>query len=162
MAWAQITTPVAVAEEVKLSGTILFEVVYHDETELAGGRTLSRDHLTGMIKDKDSGSPIHNLRQDCIGAVIFDADGTNAVGGQGSCDSVDADGDVWWMTWRINAENMSDWQITGGTGKFAGVSGGGQTTFGVDDFNMQRGFDGVGTEAAPTVADVYEGVMIFP
>ena len=58
--------------------------------------------------------------------VVMAADGSDLMA-KGYCDGVDLEGDVWWISWEETAAGGS-WNLLGGTGKFEGVSGGGQTS----------------------------------
>jgi len=141
------------AAETKVSGSITYEVIYHNETKLDDGRVISRDHMRGMVDDHDDGSPIDGSTHDCFGAIVFAPDGKTFQEGHGYCDGVDKDGDVWWLSWSTDGPGESIWSITGGTGKFEGASGTGKTSFRMDEFSVAAG-------AQPhRLPNDYEGVM---
>ena len=115
------------AAEVKVSGTVTYANGPSnpgDETKLPDGSTMVRVYQKGVIVDKDPASPLNLNAQDCYGMVIVAADGKSAPGA-GGCDAVDKDGDRWWMWWVEKDGNH--WGVTYGTGKFAGMTGGGTT-----------------------------------
>jgi hypothetical protein len=148
-----LSSTISEAAEIKVSGNVNYEVVYHNQTELADGRVVSRDHLKGMVDDNDDKSPIDHSTHDCFGAIVFSGDGTTIQGGHGYCDGIDKDGDIWWLSWSTNSPTESAWTITGGTGKYAGASGTGKTSFETDKFS-------VAAESGPsTLPNTYEGVM---
>tara|TARA_Y100000588_G_scaffold380466_1_gene464387 strand:- start:166 stop:639 length:474 start_codon:yes stop_codon:yes gene_type:complete len=89
---------------------------------LPDGRQLIRTSNSG-INLADGGGPFHLNTQDCRGTIVM-VDG--GVRNYGYCDSVDADGDVWWLSYT-NDLDSGTFQILGGTGKFAGIEGGGTT-----------------------------------
>jgi hypothetical protein len=126
----------AQAAETKISGEIPFKVVYHDQTELADGRVVSRDHLKGTIKSTDGSGLFDGSSQDCFGAIVFAVGGEKIVEGHGSCDAIDTDGDVWWLTWTTEKAGESMWTMVGGTGKYKGLTGSGKTTFTMETFKV--------------------------
>ena len=40
----------------------------------------------------------------------------------------DKDGDLWWLSWRDYDGTANKWTITGGTGKYQGMTGTGSVT----------------------------------
>jgi hypothetical protein len=112
------------AAEIKASGTGTYAITSAEETKLPDGSTMLRFHQKGVLVDKDPTSPFNLNAQDCDGVVIIASDGKSASGA-GSCDAVDKDGDRWWLWWVEKEGNP--WGVTYGTGKFAGMTGGGTT-----------------------------------
>ena len=108
------------------SGTVTYGPSEPEVRELPDGRTLLRVPFKGIILSDDGTGPFHLSSQDCQGTVILAADGSQEIG-RGYCDAVDADGDVWWLSWMNRGDERSC-QILGGTGKFVGLEGGGTTT----------------------------------
>ena len=113
------------AAEVKVGGTVTYAVTSIEETKLSDGSTMFRVHQKGAIVDKDASSPLNLNAQDCDGFVIAAPGATGPAPGAGSCDAVDKDGDRWAMWWVEKDGNR--WGVTYGTGKFAGMTGGGTT-----------------------------------
>jgi hypothetical protein len=126
----------AQAAVIKISGKVPLTVVYHDETKLPDGSVVSRDYLKGTIEAGDSSATFDGALQDCFGAIVFAPGGEDIVEGHGYCDAVDEDGDVWWLSWTSDESGQSRWTITGGTGKYAGIEGTGETIFTMEDFNV--------------------------
>ena len=146
----------ALAAEMKIAGEIAFTVVSHDETRLADGSVVSRDHLKGTIKDDDSASVLDGASHDCQGSILYAPGGEEIVEGHGSCDAIDKDGDVWWLTWTTEASGESTWTMIDGTGKYEGLSGSGKTTFSMETFNV------AGNATPSALSARYEGVADLP
>jgi hypothetical protein len=146
----------ALAAEMEIAGEIAFTVVSHDETKLADGSVVSRDHLKGTIKDDDSASVLNGASHDCMGSILYAPGGEAIVEGHGSCDAIDKDGDVWWLTWTTETSGESTWTMIGGTGKYEGLTGSGKTTFTMENFN-------VAGDATPSALRArYEGMANLP
>jgi len=141
------------AAEIRVSGEVTYQVVYHDQTDLADGRVVSRDHMRGVVDDKDDSSPIEGSTHDCFGAIVFAKDGKTMEEGHGYCDGVDKDGDVWWPSRTADSVGESTWAITGGTGKYNGATGTGKTSFETDKFSVAEGLQ------PQMLPNNYEGVM---
>lgn len=114
----------AQAAEVSATGTATY-VSSPDVTELKDGNRLVRAQLKGVGLADDPKSSLHQSLQSCGGTTLVNKKG-ETLAGAGYCDGVDRDGDLFWLSWRANATG-SDWTFTGGTGKYAGVTGGGKT-----------------------------------
>ena len=114
----------AFAAEVSGKGTVTYSTT-SEVSDLKGGGKLVRTHLKGVVLADDAKSSLNNSLQDCSGTTLLNRKGEPQNGG-GYCDGTDADGDVWWISWRANA-NGSDWNFIGGTGKYQGAIGGGKT-----------------------------------
>lgn len=155
LALSAAATP-AGAAEMTISGKVPLTVIYHDETKLPDGSIVSRDHVRGTIEASDSAAMFDGNAQDCFGAIVFAPGGEEIVQGHGYCDSVDKDGDVWWLAWTTDTSGESRWMITGGTGKYEGIAGTGKTVFSMEDFN-------VGDDAAPSgLVGSYTAQIILP
>jgi hypothetical protein len=115
----------AQAAEIKVGGTVTYAYTSAEESKLPDGSTIGRVHAKGVIVDKDPKSPLNLNAQDCDGFGVITADGKGPPPGAGSCDAVDKDGDRWAMWWVEKDGNR--WGVTYGTGKFAGMTGGGTT-----------------------------------
>ena len=124
---ALCSATVAIAGTVKVEGTITYKVTHLSDEKLPGeGRVLSRDAMAGVIKSKPSDQAIDGSIQTCIGAMVV-TEG-KAEAGSGYCDTVDADGDVWWLSWSAGPVE-STWTVIGGTGKYKDLTGRGQTFY---------------------------------
>ena len=108
-------------------GTLTFGQNSPEIVELADGRSLLRTSNSGVYVADDPTGPFHLATQDCRGTVVIGTDDSPPIN-RGYCDCVDADGDVWWISYTNNLDTGS-WRILGGTGKFAGMEGGGSTEF---------------------------------
>jgi beta-xylosidase len=116
----------ALAAEYMGSGTVTYVPASTAVTQLAGGRSLIKSHIKGVILSNDTANPIHLSAQDCDGATILAADGKQ-IAASGSCHAVDTDGDVWTL-WYHNSAAGNNWGVIGGTGKYDGMTGGGTTS----------------------------------
>ena len=67
--------------------------------ELAKGRTILRLSQSSIRLADDPTSLFHLVSEDCRGTLILAVDGSREIA-RGYCDKVDADGDVWWRSWR--------------------------------------------------------------
>lgn len=117
-------TPV-MAESGSGQGTVTYVPVAVESMQDASGRTIARNHMKGVILATDSSVSFHLATQDCRGTSVVAADGKDVVV-KGYCDAIDRDGDVWWL-WYDGTTQGSSWGILGGTGKYAGMTGGGTT-----------------------------------
>ena len=117
--------PHAKAEEFSGKGTVTYVPVDSETIELPDSSLLRRAHMKGVILADDTKVPFHLATQDCAGSETLSPEGV-AEAGRGYCDTVDADGDVWWMWWD-NDPKPGAWGILGGTGKYEGMTGGGTT-----------------------------------
>ncbi len=120
----------AQAAEVKGNGSVTYVPVASESSQLPNGSTVQRTHLKGIVLADDASVPLHLASQDCSGTTVVAADGSPPVA-NGYCDGLDQDGDVWWLWWH-NGSDGNTWGFIGGTGKFAGIEGGGTTTLEVE------------------------------
>jgi hypothetical protein len=97
-----------------------------ETTETPDGRVLQMVRVDGIVFGDEENNPFGMATQSCAGTVVLSTDGSDVMA-KGYCDGVDLDGDVWWITWEETLDGGS-WNLLGGTGKFEGVSGGGQTS----------------------------------
>ena len=114
----------AAAAEVTGAGTVTFVGFHIGDRPVAGNQSLGQDHLRGVILADDPANPLHMAAQDCIGSGIYAPDG--AEDSAGYCDMIDPEGNVAFIWYRNDGEDRA-WGFLGGTGKFAGVTGGGTT-----------------------------------
>lgn len=101
--------------------SVTYAAEWQEFTEFPGGFTAMRQHLKGVIVSEDPMSPIHLNTQDCFSNHLLDSEGT-FVAFTGHCVAIDGEGDSWWLSFRF-----SDWEVVGGSGKFAGMEGSGTT-----------------------------------
>ncbi len=97
-----------------------------EEYQLPDGRMVRAMSFQGFTVSEDKESPFHLASQDCRGTYLFEADGASFTAA-GYCVAQDADGDVWWNWWNGD-QSGGEWGVTGGVGKFAGMTGGGTYT----------------------------------
>lgn len=118
-----VVTSLASAETYELEGASTWIPVSVDVMTLDDGRTVTRQVLKGTAINNDPDTPLSNASQDCMFTTVTTADGSSFSSG-GSCDGVDADGDVYWAIGTAT-EKGGTWKYIGGTGKFEGLEGGG-------------------------------------
>jgi len=116
-------TGVATAEKIELTGKSTWSTVSEETMTLADGRTVTRQVLRGTAIADNPDTPLSHASQDCMFTTTTSADGESFQSG-GSCDGIDADGDVYWAYANAD-ENGGKWYYQGGTGKFEGLTGGG-------------------------------------
>lgn len=91
---------------------------------LKNGLTATRvAYSVGLATDTHEGL-FHGATQQCLATIVSDAGGS-VVEGHGGCDGIDPDGDVWWLSLSVEADGPFRWTITGGTGKYEGLTGSG-------------------------------------
>lgn len=94
--------------------------------QLKSGLTVARVATSvGVSTDAHEG-PFHGATQQCLATIVNGADGT-VIEGHGSCDGIDPDGDVWWISLSLEGDGPYRWSITGGTGKYEGLAMSGVT-----------------------------------
>jgi hypothetical protein len=109
----------------KGEGQAFYEPTVLETTELADGRVISRVSVSGFVVASNPNSPFHMVNQRCSGTNIF-AVGQSEPTAFGYCEGLDRNGDMFFISWA-NGPGGNTWQLLGGTGKFAGISGGGTT-----------------------------------
>lgn len=115
----------------QISGRISYTLTHLSDVKIVQKDktfVLSRDMLSGTIAASVPGSALDKSKQVCVGATLVDAAG-KTIEGHGSCDSVDADGDVWWLVYSTKGPSKSRWIVVGGTGKYKHLRGTGTTSF---------------------------------
>ena len=115
----------AAAAEVAGSGTVTYIFRHLGDRPIAGGNALGQDHLKAIILADDPTNPLNMTEHDCLGGSIIGPNGDTG-NGAGYCDGIDKDGDVYFIWYRNDGADRR-WGFLGGTGKFAGVDGGGTT-----------------------------------
>ena len=118
-----IVTSSARAADVTASGKNMFVNKVLESFKLPDGTMAMRVLSSGFITADDPANPLSLASMTCSGTSVTRAEAT--VRGAGTCDSVDADGHVAFYWWRFDENGGGQWGFLGGTGKWAGVEGGG-------------------------------------
>ena len=92
-----------------------------ETVSLPNGNTLSRSISHGFIWSNEEAVG-GNGSLTCYGSSILDPEGMPASG-SGTCDVLDLEGDSWTIFWT--GAQGGKWKITGGHGKYHGMTGGG-------------------------------------
>lgn len=92
--------------------------------ELPNGKILYRSNDKAHLMSEDT--PLNNVAQDCSVAYVMEPD-FSAGSGHGTCSGIDTDGDVYFFFFSGDLTG-GEWEIAGGTGKFADLGGGGTYT----------------------------------
>ena len=121
--WASFA---ATAEEMKVSGTLVYIPVSQQAAKQPDGSMLLNIAYKGVIRADAAASPLNLMAHDCRVTVSVSADGQSQTGG-GHCTGIDSDGDAWWLSFMTTAKG-SEWTAMGGSGKYEGVTGEGTTT----------------------------------
>ena len=116
-----VATSVSAQDSYTTTGGVALSQKVIAKTTLPGGSMLVETHSKGFIWTDDEAVG-GNGSLNCYASNIMGAEGMPASG-SGTCQNIDADGDVWWVTYDGGMEGM--WNYTGGTGKYVGVDGGG-------------------------------------
>jgi hypothetical protein len=124
LALAASSTP-TLAADTKVGGYVAYLTTIQEQSALPAGGSLLRVHQKGIIVDAGPPGPLDHNRQDCDGILVMSADGKHAPGA-GYCDAIDKDGDRWAMWWKT-VDDVNTWGVVWGTGKYAGMTGGGGT-----------------------------------
>jgi hypothetical protein len=119
-----LVAPALSAQEVKGSGINMFVPKIVESFTLADGTTVNRTTFTGFITADDPLNPLRQASMTCSGTAVVAKDG-KPIRSAGTCDSVDAQGDVAFYWWRSDDKSGGRWGFMGGTGKWITVEGGG-------------------------------------
>lgn len=92
------------------------------QSPLPDGNMLVHVANKGFIWNDDVDVQAGNGSMNCYGTAIVSPEGEQ-LSGSGSCHTVDEDGDTW-SAWYTGATG-GEWGFINGTGKYAGISGGG-------------------------------------
>jgi hypothetical protein len=111
--------PLAAAADV--SGHAIYRPVSTDTTTFPDGRTMTRSVENGFVYGEGADNPFDKMTQSCF-TVSMAKPGNDAPEQFGHCEGLDKDEDLF----VLNFHNDT-WTIAGGTGKFAGMKGGGTT-----------------------------------
>lgn len=117
-------TGTANADKHKETGTTIWVETSSEGTELANGHTVKRTTNEGISLSDDPKSVFHNAKQISSGSDIYDAAG-ELLGSYGYGEIRVSDGDLAFYSYSNSPETDAVWTIIGGTGKFAGITGGG-------------------------------------
>ena len=127
LACAALALPAGLlAQDMTVEGTGAYIPIEQTERSMTDGRTMVFARFGGYVTTDDPASPFHMGSQDCAATSLVSADGV-LVYSSGHCASEDPEGDVYWYSFWNDGEDAG-YSLTDGTGKFAGLSGGGTTT----------------------------------
>jgi len=118
-----LVAPALSAQEVKASGSNMFVPKIVETFTLNDGTTVNRMQWSGFITADDPANPLRQASMTCSGDAVLAKDG-KPIRSAGTCDSVDAQGDVAFYWWRSD-DKGGRWGFLGGTGKWVTVEGGG-------------------------------------
>jgi hypothetical protein len=113
------------AGEIKVDITAVHVVMPSESDKLSDGRTMMHVHDKAIVQAADPNSPLNLASRNCYGTMIMDAKG-NPVDGAGYCETIDKANDTYWLTWNMAPGGIA-WKAFHGTGKYEGVTGGGDT-----------------------------------
>lgn len=127
-----------------ISGTSVGQA---DNTYMAMGESHIFVDLNSTFTLPDNGTPMAGMAGTCMGFMTVTI-GQGAAG-NGMCFWEDADGDQWFGPWTVTGitperATAGFWTASGGTGKFAGVTGGGTFTSLTDPSNGMSKLDVTG------------------
>ena len=111
------------AESFETSGDATYIVTDNQVTQHANGTTTTVQTSKTIVICDDESVGFHMAPQTAVGTVVQDADG-NVLSSVGYGHTVDSDGDVMYISWRM-IEGGSEWSFVSGTGKYEGMKGGG-------------------------------------
>lgn len=119
--------PAAQAETITVNGTGTGTSMSEPMPVSEGVVALKIEAMYDGFDSDDPDTPLSGLKGPCFGAGLIDQ---GKVSGEGLCRYTDADDEVVLMKWiatGMSAEGRTtgDWEIMGGTGKWASASGGG-------------------------------------
>lgn len=117
----------ATAEEMSLSGTMSFEYLSSEPIAGAPGRMV-RSEVSGTLMVAGETAPFHGATHICNSTTMLDED-DQTTAAAGSCTSIDADKEVWVLSFVSEKGGGSTWTVTWGNGKYAGMTGSGTTTY---------------------------------
>jgi len=112
-----VAAPVATAGDV--AGHAIYRPVSADTKSLTDGRTMTRSTEGGFVYGDGAGNPFDKMIQNCF-SISLAKPGSDAAEQFGHCEGLDKDEDLFVLYFHGDT-----WTIGGGTGKFAGMKGGG-------------------------------------
>ena len=111
------------AQETSATGHSVYFPGTQKVVELSDGRSAVDTTFDGYVITDDENSTFNLVAQDCAGTDLMSADGALVIS-SGYCAGRDRDGDMYWFSYW-NTPESNKWTLTGGTGKFEGIRGGG-------------------------------------
>jgi len=108
------------------AGEHVYVPTIQEEKKLPDGATVLELTAKGVLTTDDKAGPFNNNQTRCAGTIVISPDGKTVVA-RGYCSDVAPTGDYWWSPWR-NLPAEKGFQFIGGTGRFAGITGGGNFT----------------------------------
>jgi len=95
--------------------------------------------VSGIVRNDDGGAMFNNMGQRCfiVGGMVTGED----AWGQGTCIMSDKDGDQIFLNWQGKQGNTGVVAFAAGSGKYAGISGGGEYTYQHVKSPEDRGLD---------------------
>ncbi len=111
------------AQETSATGHSVYFPGSRTVVELPDGRLAADVTFDGYVITDDENSSFNLVAQDCAGTDLIGADGAVVIS-SGYCAGRDRDGDMYWFSFW-NTPESNKWTLTGGTGKFKGIKGGG-------------------------------------
>lgn len=104
------------------TGGNAFVPSWTESVALPDGNTLVRTVSHGFTWANDEDVVGGNGSMSCYASLTMNPDGM-PVAGSGTCDVLDLEGDTWRLWW--DGAVGGNWGMTVGTGKYAGITGGG-------------------------------------
>jgi hypothetical protein len=103
------------------TGKAYYGPISAETLKLSDGRTLTRTVVAGYVYGDSAGNPFDMLQQTCSSTTLVASNGEE-MEQFGHCDALDSKQDLFVISFHND-----DWRIESGTGKFAGMKGGGKT-----------------------------------
>lgn len=128
----------ALAERVSFDGTQYYSInpAVH---QFKSGSVIVHWQGNALMAMKDPNSIFQNLRLECAGVIDIRKEGTWK--GEGYCDHIDRDGDIWVGHWWVDQSMPAGkFEVIGGTGKYLGATGGGTAKY----TELKAGSNGAG------------------
>jgi hypothetical protein len=119
-----LATNVAAGERIESSGYDILTGTIVDTTDLGEGHSLLLYKGASVLVTDNKNDPFNLTAGYCTGSLEFLPDGT--MNASGYCTRKDKDGDVHSLSWKQGpGEEKGVWELTSGTGKWAGAKGSG-------------------------------------
>lgn len=111
----------AFAETMEVEIKVYGVAVEQDETSNStSGHVVDRGGLSHETTVYSNGEV---FSQWCSGTTVNNGDAE--IGAGGYCAGENRDGDYLWIWWRSTGPDSNDWGVIGGSGRYAGATGGG-------------------------------------
>ncbi|UCF38368.1 MAG: hypothetical protein JSU96_05830 [Acidobacteriota bacterium] len=114
------STGIVLGEEIAIKGHSVYTLEESERIEQDDGTVLVHETSRGFAVPETE--PVQN--EDCWGTRLMKSE-NNWTGG-GFCVGVNTEGDMYWVWWKGNQDGET-WGYLGGTGRFEGRSGGGDS-----------------------------------